>query len=366
MNKIYNKLFTFLFFIFLTNSTLFAQAQKLNNSSEEIVAVPEEMPRFPGCEGLATVEEKKACADKKMLSFIYKNITYPLEARKNGNQGSVVLSFIVERDSTISEPKILRGVEGGCSEEALRVINLMNEQGLKWSPGKLHGKAVRTSFTVPIRFKLEEEPVYTFIDRDTVYTKWETPLSYKGGQKALDQYIKENLNYPAAGNDSCRVGIIELQALVQPDDLVKVVNLIDYQDLGIDYQFEVIDLITGTMGQWKQAVMDGRKVPTTYPIRISFLPTAETCKQVVDDFEKAEALATEGIKLYNEGTDKEEALKKLGEAINLFPDNADYLYSRGMIFMNEGKMEAACADLSKAKQIMMVTWFDNLIPIICK
>ena len=365
MNKLYNKLFTFLILFFITNSTLLAQAELVSDNSEKIFPVVEEMPRFPGCEGLATIEEKKQCADKRMLSFIYQNISYPLEARENGNEGSVVISFVVEPDSTISDPKILREVEGGCSEEALRVINLMNEKGLKWSPGKQKGKAVRTQLNIPIRFKLEEEPIYTFIDRDTVYTKWETPLSYKGGQEALDKYIQENLNYPAVGNDSCSIGIVELQALVQPDDLVKVVNLIDYQDLGIDYQFEVINLITGTMGQWNQAVMEGRKVPTTYPIRISFIPTAAACKQVVEDFEKAEALATEGMNLYNAGT-KEEAIAKLGEAINLFPDNADYLYSRGMIFMNEGKMEAACSDLSKAKQIMMVTWFDNLIPVICK
>ena len=124
---------------------------------EEIFRVVEEMPRFPGCEDMsASREEKKACADKKMLEFIYSHIRYPAIARDNGIEGTVVVQFVVDKDGRVSESQVLRDVGGGCGAEAMRIVKLMNEMNERWAPGKQRGIPVRVMFTLPVRFKLEQ------------------------------------------------------------------------------------------------------------------------------------------------------------------------------------------------------------------
>jgi periplasmic protein TonB len=122
---------------------------------EEIFKVVEEMPRFPGCENESTAEARKACADKKMLEFIYKNIKYPAIARENGVEGTAVITFVVEKDGTVADARVVRDIGAQCGTEALRVVNLMNEQNIKWVPGKQRGRSVRVQFNLPVRFKLE-------------------------------------------------------------------------------------------------------------------------------------------------------------------------------------------------------------------
>lgn len=128
-------------------------------SLQEIYKVVETMPRFYSeeCEAIEDVKEKKQCADKKMLQFIYKNIKYPAEARENNIQGRVVVTFVVETDGRISNGEIIRGIGGGCEEEALRVINLMNERHKIWIPGFQKGKAVRVQFNLPTKFSLSKK-----------------------------------------------------------------------------------------------------------------------------------------------------------------------------------------------------------------
>ena len=104
----------------------------------EIFKVVEEMPEFPG--GAA-----------KMMEYIQKNIKYPMMARESDIQGRVFVSFVVEPDGSITNVAVLRGIGGGCDEEALRVVQSMPN----WKPGKQRGSAVRCSFTVPIIFKLQ-------------------------------------------------------------------------------------------------------------------------------------------------------------------------------------------------------------------
>ena len=104
----------------------------------EIFKVVEVMPEFPG--GAA-----------KMMEYIQKNMKYPMMARESDIQGRVFVNFVVEPDGSISNVTVMRGIGGGCDEEALRVVQSMPN----WKPGKQRGSAVRCSFTVPIIFKLQ-------------------------------------------------------------------------------------------------------------------------------------------------------------------------------------------------------------------
>ncbi len=104
----------------------------------EIFMVVEDMPEFPG-------------GSAKMMEYIQKNMKYPMMARESDIQGRVFVNFVVEPDGSISNVTVMRGIGGGCDEEALRVVQSMP----KWKPGKQRGTAVRCSFTVPIIFKLQ-------------------------------------------------------------------------------------------------------------------------------------------------------------------------------------------------------------------
>ena len=102
----------------------------------EIFKVVEEMPEFPGGAG-------------KLLEYIGKNIKYPMMARESDIQGKVFVQFVVEPDGNISHVQVLRGIGGGCDEEAVRVVESMP----KWKPGKQRGAPVRVQYMVPIVFK---------------------------------------------------------------------------------------------------------------------------------------------------------------------------------------------------------------------
>ena len=125
---------------------------------EPIYKVAEVMPRFPGCEGEEGDNTTlKNCADMKMLEFIFKHVKYPAEARKKGTEGVAVVRFLVEKDGTISDAELLRNPGEGTGEEALRVVNLMAEQNIKWTPGLQDGKPVNVNFVLPVKFKLAED-----------------------------------------------------------------------------------------------------------------------------------------------------------------------------------------------------------------
>lgn len=84
-------------------------------------------------------------------AFLSKNLHYPESARENNIQGRVILKFVVNETGNVSDIQVLRGIGGGCDEEAVRVLKSMPP----WKPGKNNGVAVKVYYTLPISFKLE-------------------------------------------------------------------------------------------------------------------------------------------------------------------------------------------------------------------
>jgi len=117
--------------------------------------VVEQMPMFPGCEEIADIKERKPCADRKMLEFIYKSLMYPPIARENGIEGMVVVGFVVEKDGTLDNIQMTKNIGGLTEYDAFRVVNLMNTTEPKWAPGLQNDKPVKVHFNLPIKFRLE-------------------------------------------------------------------------------------------------------------------------------------------------------------------------------------------------------------------
>jgi len=120
-------------------------------AEQQVFDVVDEAPVMLGCENLMG-DERHNCSTGKLIQAVFSNVKYPAEARMNGVEGTVYAKFIIEKDGSITKPEIIRSLGSGCDEEVLRVIGLMP----KWSPGKKDGKPVAVSFTLPVKFKLDE------------------------------------------------------------------------------------------------------------------------------------------------------------------------------------------------------------------
>ncbi len=110
-----------------------------NAQSEEVFVKVDQMPEFPG-------------GQVALVKYISKNLHYPAKAKKNKISGRVFVSFIINKEGQVIEPKILRGLSEECDEEALRIIKQMP----KWKPGLKENKPVNVQFNMPLQFELNE------------------------------------------------------------------------------------------------------------------------------------------------------------------------------------------------------------------
>lgn len=132
-------------FMIDTEATVFTEVQEFTPiiveeeevEEEQIFTIVEDQPEFPG-------------GHSAMMQYLNQNLRYPTMAREAGIQGTVFVTFVVERDGSITDVRIVRGLGGGLDEEALRVVRNMPS----WTPGRQRGQAVRVQFNLPIRFVL--------------------------------------------------------------------------------------------------------------------------------------------------------------------------------------------------------------------
>ncbi|NDV82283.1 energy transducer TonB [Bacteroides sp. 51] len=114
------------------------EVEEIIPDETEIVVFAEVMPSFPG-------------GGKALNAFLAKHIKYPTLSQEIGSQGRVIVQFVVDKDGTITNAEVVKGIDPHLDKEALRVINLMP----KWSPGMQNRKPVRVKYTVPVIFKLQ-------------------------------------------------------------------------------------------------------------------------------------------------------------------------------------------------------------------
>ena len=107
-------------------------------SSDVLFGIVEQMPMFPG-------------GDKKLMEYLMENIRYPEALAETCVQGRVICTFVVEKDGSISDAKVVKSLDPLLDAEAVRVLSSMP----KWIPGKQNGVAVRTKYTVPVAFRLQ-------------------------------------------------------------------------------------------------------------------------------------------------------------------------------------------------------------------
>jgi len=127
--------------VIFPSATLHSQETVKKNEKANVLMVTKE-PEYPG--GI-----------EAMMAFVSKNINYPSEARERKISGKVMVTFQIDENGAVADPKVTEGIGGGCDEEAIRVIKKMP----KWSPGESDGKPVRVEMKVPVMFMPSKENV---------------------------------------------------------------------------------------------------------------------------------------------------------------------------------------------------------------
>ena len=239
-----------------------------------IFEVVEHMPEFTGG-GMPA-----------LMEYLSKNIKYPEAAMKKGTQGRATVQFVVEKDGSITNVKILRGIDPELNKEAVRVISAMP----KWKPGTQKGEAVRVKYTVPVMFRLTENntqvkyaPIESKIDEMvvvgyapeeatypeevTVFEVVEKMPEYPGGMSAMMEFIGKNIKYPVAAQKAKIQGRVVIQFIVDKEGNIICPRVIRGADPLLDA--EAIRLTT-IMPKWKPGMQRGQAVNVKYTVPIMF------------------------------------------------------------------------------------------------
>jgi TonB family protein len=268
---------------FTLSKSLFVTLLDVATSKEDTVyQIVDEMPQFPG-------------GENALMEYVSKNVVYPEEAKEKEIQGRVFISFVVEKDGSIGEVKVLRGIGGGCDEESVRVISDMP----RWKPGKQKGKAVRVSYQIPIMFKLGQTndeyktTVKTVIagdgdysykastatvpdnpakanmkpDKDGVYQIVDEMPEFPGGVEALMDYVSRNVKYPESAKENNLQGRVLVKFVIEKDGSVSNVEV--GRGWGNELDDEAVRVVKA-MPKWKPGKQDGQPVRVSFMLPINF------------------------------------------------------------------------------------------------
>ena len=243
--------------------------QIIRNNNDSIYQIVDEMPQYPG-------------GEKAMMEYVAKNVKYPQEAKDKEIQGRVFVSFVIEKDGSVSTVKVMRGIGGGCDEEAVRVVSSMP----KWKPGIKDGKPVRVSYMMPLNFKLTEgQPAKPSKktdankpdmkpDKDGVYQIVEEMPRFPGDEKALMEYLKSNLQMPEKyKGDDAEFRLAEyrtfIRFVVTEDGSISDVNLIKKTEGFKDLDDEALRVVKA-MPKWEPGKMGGKPVKVYFHLPVVF------------------------------------------------------------------------------------------------
>lgn len=291
------------------NPILPVQQFHVNQSpGDSIFTEVEQMPMFPGCEDIADIEERRNCSNTKMLEYVYTKIKYPELARKNNNQGLVVVRFIINKKGLLESPEIMKSLGDGMDEEVLRVVENMPP----WTPGIQNGKKVNVYFNLPIKFKLADEeppvekttrPIVVIKDpsasiNDEVLTKVDQMPMFPGCDEITDvaerkscadqkmlQHIYTNIKYPELARKTGSQGTVVVRFIVDKNGNIVKPEVV--RSVGFGCDTEVLRVV-GTLPNWNPGIHEGEKVDVYFNLPVKFKlqsnepPVVKTEKEVPD------------------------------------------------------------------------------------
>lgn len=253
-----------------SDGTIQRRSDKPQMVSDKIFTVVEVMPEFPGGQG-------------ELLKFLAKTIKYPVIAQENGIQGRVTASFIIEKDGSIRDIEVIRGVDPSLDMEAVRVLSAMP----KWTPGKQRGQDVAVKYTVPVTFhlqgKTENHPTLgkddivvvgygsheadKVVDSNQVFAVVEKMPLFPGGQDGLIAFLAKTIQYPKEAQEKGLQGRVVCSFIVEKDGSLSDVTVIRGIDPLLDQ--EALRVIS-VMPKWTPGTQRGKAVRVKYTVPLTF------------------------------------------------------------------------------------------------
>ena len=228
--------------------------------NDTVFSICEVMPEFPG-------------GTEKFMEYLSGNIKYPEAAKDKNISGRVFIQFVVEKDGSVTNVGVMRGIGGGCDEEAIRVVKAMP----KWKPGLQDGKPVRVSYILPVNFKLDEKAKEAEdmnkakSDKTEIWDIPETKPSFRGGNSALQQYIQDNLVVPEkyADMDTKAEYRVLVRFMIAEDGTITDVETVKPDPSKTDLNEEAVRVVKG-MPKWAPGKVNGKCVKTKFVLPILF------------------------------------------------------------------------------------------------
>ncbi|WP_075559319.1 M56 family metallopeptidase [Parabacteroides timonensis] len=243
--------------------------------SDQVFTVVEVMPEYPGGQG-------------ELLKYLAKSVKYPVIAQENGIQGRVTASFIVEKDGSIRDIEVIRGVDPSLDKEAVRVLSGMPN----WIPGKQRGQDVAVKYTVPVTFRLQRADGTSSVPNDDndnegimvvgygssnsdnqssssnqVFTMVEKMPNFPGGQNALISFLSKTIQYPKEAQEKGIQGRVVCSFIVEKDGSLSDAAVIQGLDPELDK--EALRVI-GEMPKWTPGTQRGQAVRVKYTVPLTF------------------------------------------------------------------------------------------------
>ncbi|MGF7075212.1 TonB family protein [Mucilaginibacter sp. R-33] len=223
----------------------------------------ERVPEFPG--GLEAFGK-----------FLATNIKYPAAAREKKIQGRVIITFVVERDGSLSNQRVVRGITGDLDDEALRVMKLSPQ----WKPGMQGNRTVRVQYSVPINFALAPDADTTKTvtpakfsiasaqsGTEPVFTSVEQVPEFPGGIEAFSKFLATNIRYPKAARDNNVQGRVIITFVVEKDGSLSNMKVV--RGIGSGCDEEAVRVLSISPA-WKPGIQNGKAVKVQYSVPISF------------------------------------------------------------------------------------------------
>jgi len=228
--------------------------------NNQVFNAVEQVPSFPG-------------GQQAFSKYLAKNIKYPADAKNNKVEGRSVITFIVEKDGSLSDLKVLRALGSGTDEEAIRVL----KASPKWKPGTQNGRKVRVQYSLPVNFSLSNKVANNnaVTDVNQVFTAVENVPTFPGGDGAFGKFLATNVRYPKAARDANLQGRVVASFVIEKDGSLSGIKVIRGLGLGID---EEAVRVLKLSPKWIPGNQKGKPVRVAYSVPINFTLAADDDK----------------------------------------------------------------------------------------
>jgi TonB family protein len=243
---------TFTFLIFLASAaTSFAQTKIIQEQNADIIyntANVQVKPQFLG-------------GDLALQSYLVSSINYPAKAKDNGIQGKVVVKFTISKTGNVKDVEIIRGIGGGCDQEAIRVVKNMPN----WVPGSNNGVPVTITYTLPVSFNLSDNNTIFFeehVDEKAVFA---------AGEDAMNKHLSSNIKYPPTAKDNGIQGTVTVKFMVDKNGQASRFSVV--KSLSPECDEAALNCLQSLPNTWIPAKLKGYPVNSykMLPIKFGFV-----------------------------------------------------------------------------------------------